>query len=409
MSDKEEGNVHSVIIPIDPEEQHEEESELELPSYMDQHLPSPCIDDNPSKEEQDNELSMNENSDGIKSTIMSKEWKTDEREKILLDLYTKSEYQRQMHRLADDYYKKRDTWLHFVPLTFVTFTSGTLGFLSTSDFFNEKIKDLFSLIVGVLAIISVVIQSCAKNYAIRCEMHKTAAVQLKKLSDTISFFQIMPPFHKESGPIDDHDIQVVSSNTTQIHDSIHRKSGEGMCDPCRTLGNTPGAENAEGFRMVYQQILDSCNSTIPIEVSQTFSLIDCRFSILLKNRFAIQKIEETLNIRAEKGECILRVAAYNELYSELSFGWPWISLRPDSAVKRVEISILKTFLDCDKFLTHEYRADRRLPDLCFDMFCCLRNGWVWKCCQRKNVAAKQKDNQMSPTEKSLLRKGDQNA
>ena len=80
------------------------------------------------------------------SKVIDKKQEIKKREKLLLDLFIKAEYQRQMHRLAQDYYDRRDTWFHFYPLTLLTLASGVLAFLVTSEQFQQQ-KDVFALIV----------------------------------------------------------------------------------------------------------------------------------------------------------------------------------------------------------------------------------------------------------------------
>ena len=117
-----------------------------------------------------------------------------ERKQSLLNLFITCECQHQMHRLAQEYYAHRDTWLHFLPLTVLTLVSGTLAFLGSSDLIPVVTKEFLSLAVGICSIVSVAIQSCAKHskYAARSEMHRAAALGMKKLADNATFNQLDP-------------------------------------------------------------------------------------------------------------------------------------------------------------------------------------------------------------------------
>jgi hypothetical protein len=69
--------------------------------------------------------------------------------RLLLNVEIKCESERQMHRLAQEYYHFRDNVFHFLPLTLLTMVSGVFAFVGSSNFFDSKTNQYFSLFVGI--------------------------------------------------------------------------------------------------------------------------------------------------------------------------------------------------------------------------------------------------------------------
>ena len=68
--------------------------------------------------------------------------------RLLLNVEIKCESERQM-RLAQEYYHFRDNVFHFLPLTLLTMVSGVFAFVGSSNFFDSKTNQYFSLFVGI--------------------------------------------------------------------------------------------------------------------------------------------------------------------------------------------------------------------------------------------------------------------
>lgn len=274
----------------------------------------------------------------------------------LLSLYVNCESQRQMHRLAQSYYSARDIWLHFLPLTVLTLFSGAFAFMATSDFFQSDTKEVFSLFVGVSSIVSVAVQSCAKNhnYGGKSKMHETVALGMKKLGDNVSFDQIDP----ESG-LSIKNTTNKSANKANITEGADVNSNPGLpsatnADETTTDNNdkldvaSNMSEKVQGYRMVFRQVMESCDSIIPTVISEGFSLVDTRLAILLNNHQTQDKIENTLNLERVNARSIIVANTYSELYTVYSttWFWPWRSPNPDDAVteaiKKVETTYNKS-------------------------------------------------------------------
>jgi hypothetical protein len=325
----------------------------------------------------------------------------DKRKQSLLDLYISCECQRQMHRLALEYYLRRDTWLHFLPLTVLTIVSGTFAFLGTSDFIQADMKEYFSLLVGIFSIVSVSIQSCAKHskYAARSEMHRHAALGMKKLGDNVNFHQIDP----ESGIANKKNPNIADVNNPTDEEVGGAPSGGvgkdkrgagGGGDDVDHLGLSPSiTEKIQGFRMVYNQVMESCNSTIPAPVSQAFALVDTRLAISLNNIETQRRFQRDLNLKDVNAKSIICAATYNELYSEFSnaFGWPWRTLNPHDAVNRAIAKVHRTYTKSNNFLSDDYDMDEDIYTLCSRTFCfCMdTTSWFWTCyCCKKHQPVK---------------------
>jgi hypothetical protein len=302
----------------------------------------------------------------------------EKRKQSLLELSIDCGCQHQMHRLAQAYFLKRETWLFFLPLTFLTLASGTLAFMGTSAFFKDDMKEYFSLSVGVCSILSVAIQSCAKHskYAARSEMHRTVALGMKKLRDNIHFNQIDP----ESGITE-------KRNEIEIDKNDPDKAG--------SLSVTSFPEKIEAHRMVYQQVLESCDSTIPVSVVQGFTLVDTRLTLALNSNKTQKRFGEVLDLRDVNAKSMIFAATYNELYSEFSnsFLWPWFTLKPHDAVNRAIARVHRAYFQGNDFFCDKYDVDEDIGILCFRTFCCCMDptSCFWSSCRAKKTRSSSKD------------------
>jgi hypothetical protein len=237
----------------------------------------------------------------------------------LTDLYINCEFQRQMHRLAQDYFRKREVLYHFYPVTILTMASGALAFLATADVIEARTKTILSIAVGFCSIISGAFQSCAKfrNYAARSEMHKNVALGMEMLGSNIIFQQIDP----EKG---------VHKGTKE-----NPKKGDDNNLNSKLGPHESTSETVEGFRMVFNQIMESNDSTIPNPIGQAFSLVDARLAIMLSNRETEEHIKVSLSLSKLQAKRIIRGAAYSELYSEISSKslWPIFPTNPHQAAE----------------------------------------------------------------------------
>ena len=250
---------------------------------------------------------------------------------FLSDLYINCEFQRQMHRLAQDYFRKRDVLYHFYPVTILTMASSVLAFLATADGFEARTKTILSISVGFCSIVSGAFQSCAKfsNYAARSDMHKAVALGMDMLASNINFQQIDP----EKG---------VHKGTKENPKKSDDNNLNSMLGPHEST-----SETVEGFRMVFNQIMESNDSTIPNPIEQAFSLVDARLAIMLNNSKTEEHIKVNLSLSTLQAKRIIRGAAYSELYSEISSKplWPIFPTNPHQAAKDSIIRVKETYFD----------------------------------------------------------------
>ena len=256
------------------------------------------------------------------------------RKQCLLDLLIHCECQRQMHQLSQEYYLWRDTWYHFYPITILTIISGTSAFLASSAFFDSELSntnEILTLLVGILSIILVAIQSCAKNskYATKGEMHKVAVLALVKLISNINIHQIDP------------ELGVAKTNK---NNNRKQEKDEGSSDINLGISSNM-TEKLESYRMVFEQIRECCQSPIPNVVVEAFDLVDTRLSIQLSNYRTQRKLRTHLNVEDESARSIFIAAAYNELCVEFSntVGWPFHTPSPDKATERAIKRVCKTY------------------------------------------------------------------
>lgn len=252
--------------------------------------------------------------------------------RCLLKLYVNCECQRQMHRLAEMYYGSRDNWYHFIPLTILTLISGIFAFGSTSDFFEGKTKEVFSLIVGICSILSGAVQSCSKNhnYAEKSKAHKTVALGMKKLGDEVTFDRIDP----KSG--------LSAKGNTKKNKAADEEQGLGSNDEREAATM---AEKVQGYRMVFNQVMESCDSIIPSHIAEGFALIDARMAIMLNSEQTHDRVENTLLLEEANARSIILANTYAELYTVYSTKtcWPWHYPNPDLAVSKAIRNVERTY------------------------------------------------------------------
>ena len=186
---------------------------------------------------------------------------------------------RLQHRLAEEYFRFLEGFIHSFPLIVVAFISGILSFLSSSGdfapkvgnetdfnitesvdnstdipnplstFISERDREILIVTVGVLSFVHITIQKVGQSlkYGSRCDMHREAEKNLSKLFIEIEFLQ--------------------------------QKKGLGNAD------EKYFEEQLDTFRALYDQSLGSCTSVLPLEIEQAFMLtIDSIFVFVIMEK-----------------------------------------------------------------------------------------------------------------------------
>ncbi len=289
--------------------------------------------------------------------------------KQLGEIWVMCEAMRQMQRLSWMHYYYRHVRFNIVPLTMITMASGIMAFLASADLVPGKIKNYLSLSVGILSIFSAAIQSANQEarYDSKAEMHKNAAIGLEKITDSINFIQVDPNSLKDlKNTISGGAIVSGGGGETSLPFGVQQSEHEHNIDEAKTNGvgvgvgvgagvlpppppmkipNSNDSTNANSlehscstFLQVYQQILDSCQSPIPVKISQTFKMAEFRLEMTLRK-------EDKEVIKKEYGylgKQIIHKCLYNEVFCRITDypGFPWISPSPDKVVtesmKKVE-------------------------------------------------------------------------
>jgi len=293
----------------------------------------------------------------------------------LTRIWFKCEAQRQMHRLAHKHFDHLQFWLQSFPLILLTAASGIMAFLSSSEFFSDSSKQFLSLAVGVLSVVSVAWQQVGKicNYGTRAEMHKNAALGMKKITDNITFNQIdpdtgPPKIKFSSGPAkgklnllsrveeDDNKLNSPAVNSGDSppeisQDEIKKKEEDNL---------------AATYRDLYSQCLESCNSAIPIHINQAFLLADSRLTMILNRRMTIKIVYSDMQgTRTMEFRQFIFGTTYNEVFCAITEAWCWPFgiLNPNKAVKNALRNVKLTYNESDCFLNPEVTTP--LEDGCF--------------------------------------------
>lgn len=231
---------------------------------------------------------------------------------ISIDLPILCEQHRQMNRLAHHYFDKRDYWLHFIPLTTLTFIGGVLSLssvmLQEKELFADTAIEVF---VGILSLLAMTLNTCGKrlNYSARSDMHRTAALEMKRLYDDLVFEEADKESHQKK-----YDL------------------------------------NPERYNAVFKQIISSCDSVIPDPIFEAFALADSRLKMLL-NKNAVRT---RINDEFEKNINPLNIiysAVYSDLYTLISKEnrWSWKKMNPEEMVENALENIQKIHLSSENF------------------------------------------------------------
>ncbi len=179
-------------------------------------------------------------------------------------------------------------------------------------------------------------------------MHKAVALGMKRLGDNINFQQIDP----EKGAM-----------VIKRHKHDNDKNNEEKRVDYDSLGHHETmSETVEGFRMVFNQIMDSNDSTIPTPIGQGFSLVDSRLSIMLSNSNTEEILKKGLKLSKDRAKSIITAATYCELYAEISNGilWPFYPTNPSNAVNRSIETVKSTYFMSHAFLINPANEDTAL-------------------------------------------------
>jgi len=226
----------------------------------------------------------------------------------LFDLWIKCESQRQQHRLSAEYFQHWEFWASFVPLTCLTSIIAIASFLVGTDLFDQTLKNYVSIGVGVIASISIAVQNYANDnkYATRNAMHEQTAMSLKKLADAIEFAKIDPK-QNLNWKRDKYDTSLIDENYVEKY--VHF------------------ADEFSACRQVYDQCLLSCDSALPLRISQPFLLVESRLAMGLRDRKFQEKVRDKLGGRQDDpdGRLTIYESAYDEIFCSISNakGWPW--------------------------------------------------------------------------------------
>lgn len=333
-------------------------------------------------------FSVNRNSLRNLSNSSSKVLTEDEeRKKQIMEVWVMCEEQRQMHRLAFMYYNYRQYRYHVFPLTVITMFSGIMAFLTTADMIPSSWKQYLSLSVGILSVLSASVQSVNQEarYDSKAEMHKnagksgktaerilmqptfhytftlileislfpTTALGMKRISDQIQFIQVDPSLKLTLSTVSKDQTENGNdlngkepSNNSHNDNTNNSKHEDGMTqvqldETQMNEDNEKTAHTSATFKQVYQQCLDSCQSQIPVEISQAFKMAESRLALSLT-------AEDKATIHKEfgyLGKQIIHSCLFNEVFCATTdtYFFPWKTPRPNDVVEIAMENVSKCF------------------------------------------------------------------
>ncbi len=265
----------------------------------------------------------------------------------LQQIWVFCESQRQMHKLAHEYFASRDFYFNFLPIVILTFVAGALSLFITTNIVEEPGKTYLGIAVGLVSVLSVAVQSVAKesSYSARAELHRNAALGMKTLKDEIDF-QLVDPGMEVNPTLANAEIHTIDEDEETGADKSDKKEKE---EEANVEIEEKKETTVETYRRISMQILDSCKSVVPIRIAQPFLLVDSRLTLELSDKTMKEKLYRKHGRMAEQ---LLAASWYNELFVQISNSraWPMIVPHPDSVVDRAKGEVVQTFIEQSPFL-----------------------------------------------------------
>ena len=182
------------------------------------------------------------------------------REQQLWSLHKTIEITRLEHVLAAKYFSFRHFWFLFLPAALVTAFSAILSFLASSVVVESHASaEWFTLIVGALASVSVLIQAVSEQlqFRSRAAMHDSAALDLKSMVQDLEFKSIQAIEYGD----DAHDLAT--------------KEGKPIIQ-------------VDVYQEKFQQVMQACKSHVPQAIEQCFNTLDDRLEESLRGAENLQ-------------------------------------------------------------------------------------------------------------------------
>ena len=179
------------------------------------------------------------------------------REQQLWSLHKTIEITRLEHVLAAKYFSFRHFWFLFLPAALVTAFSAILSFLASSVVVEGHASaDLFSLVVGALASVSVLIQAISEQlqFRSRAAMHESAALDLKGMVQDLEFQSI---------------------KAIEYGGSSKLLEGKKIIE-------------VDVYQEKFQQVMQACKSHVPQAIEQCFNTLDDRLEESLRGAENLQ-------------------------------------------------------------------------------------------------------------------------
>jgi hypothetical protein len=165
----------------------------------------------------------------------------------LIELYVVIVSNLHAHRLAAVHFRTKYRFFLFLPATFITAIASILSFLSESKAVggskSGKVSLWFSIAVGILAIVSVFLQTLSSelNYQGKAEMHEAVSLDLRRVLDSLDIEGV------------DGDLEAFKGDA--VMQDLKKK-----------------------YEARSQQTLNGCKYVLPLEITAAFALVASRFS-----------------------------------------------------------------------------------------------------------------------------------
>jgi hypothetical protein len=178
------------------------------------------------------------------------------------DLITWVEVERQKHLLAFAHFRALNFYVLFLPMTFITLTSGILSVYATkidssgTDDCTQEADEIADLqmnlvfVAGILSFFTTFFNALQEKlrYASRTDMHESAALQLKNMRFTLDALMV------------DAELEAMSAEVKM----------ERM-------------KELEALRDSFLKIMDSCMSIIPTRINEPINLMRARIAALYQS------------------------------------------------------------------------------------------------------------------------------
>ena len=231
---------------------------------------------------------------------------------------------------------------------------GVLSFLAGTGMSKSEVQWL-TVVTGILSLVSVAWQQMGKsrNYGARSEMHTKVFRSIDKLSSKMTF----ETDAKDISSMEDVVNNIQQGIATDGNDYDEASMNASVYET-KKKHMKKHSELLRSYQAIFEQILESCPSPLPIQVSQAYRLLETRLDFGLRSGNTKNELKEVFTRSThsysydDTFECII-YSAYSELFNQFTKyrRYPLFLPEASDAVENALKKVSEHFANKDRFFS----------------------------------------------------------